>query len=121
MKTIEQIKEMLSLDPNDKEDAESIQEIESQTDLRQYLLEILEDFVHRGFDKALCQRGISASINFNSVLTINQILEEGLENWDESEYAQYGLPLFKATAVKYGFSNWIGDDTGSEDKYAASW
>jgi len=44
-----------------------------------------------------------------------------LENWDESEYAQYGLPLFKATAVKYGFSNWIGDDTGSEDKYAASW
>ena len=29
MKTIEQIKEMLSLDPNDKEDAESIQEMEA--------------------------------------------------------------------------------------------
>ena len=121
MKTIEQIKEMLSLDPNDKEDAKSIQEMESQTDLRQYLLEILEEFVDRGFDKALDQRGISSSINFNSVLTINRILEEGLEDWNEHEYAQYGLPLFKATAVKYGWSNWIGDDTGSEDKYAASW
>jgi hypothetical protein len=29
----------------------------------------------------------------------------------------YGLPLFKATALKYGFNNPIGDDLGSEDKY----
>ena len=29
----------------------------------------------------------------------------------------YGLPIFKATAVKYGFENPIGEDTGSEKKY----
>jgi len=29
----------------------------------------------------------------------------------------YGLPLFKATAIKYGFPNPIGDDSGSERKY----
>jgi hypothetical protein len=121
MKTIEQIKEILSLDPNDKEDAKLIQEMESQDDLRQYFLDTLESYVQEGFDKALDQKGISASMNFNIVLKINRILEEGLENWDESEYAQYGLPLFKTTAVKYGWSNWIGDDTGSENKYAASW
>ena len=32
----------------------------------------------------------------------NQVLEEGLENYPEENYAMYGLPLFKATAVKYG-------------------
>ena len=32
-------------------------------------------------------------------------------------YAMYGLPLFKATAVKYGWDNPIGDDTGEEDFY----
>lgn len=45
----------------------------------------------------------------------NCILEEGLEDFDS--YAMYGLPLFKATAVKYGFDNPIGDDTGAEDHY----
>ena len=29
----------------------------------------------------------------------------------------YGLPLFKATAVKYGFVNMIGDDEGNESWY----
>ena len=29
----------------------------------------------------------------------------------------YGLPLFKATAEKYGFDNPIGDDTGRENYY----
>lgn len=38
-----------------------------------------------------------------------------LEDFDS--YAMYGLPLFKATAVKYGFDNPIGDDTGAEDYY----
>jgi hypothetical protein len=46
----------------------------------------------------------------------NWILDEGLEDFDD--YAQYGLPLFKATAVKYGFENPIGDDYGNEYKYS---
>lgn len=29
----------------------------------------------------------------------------------------YGLPLFKATALLYGFDNPIGDDSGSEEYY----
>ena len=56
---------------------------------------------------------------YQVVSTWNWILEEGLENFSINNYAQYGLPLFKATAVKYGFNNPIGDDSGSEYKYSA--
>lgn len=42
--------------------------------------------------------------------------EEG-EEWEEVDYAFYGLPLFKATAVKYGWDNPIGEDSGREKKY----
>jgi len=31
------------------------------------------------------------------------------------------LPVFRATAVKYGFDNHIGDDTGCEWQYADNW
>lgn len=47
---------------------------------------------------------------FYVVLRWNQVLEEGLENYPEENYAMYGLPLFKATAVKYGWENPIGDE-----------
>ena len=46
----------------------------------------------------------------------NRVLEEGLEDYLEDNYAMY-LPLFKATAEKYGWGNPIGDDSGSEDYY----
>ena len=85
---------------------------------RENILKQLEDDVAFGFEKALNQRGISASLMFNTVLSWNKVLEEGLENWDENNYAQYGLPLLKATAVKYGFENPIGDDNGDESCYA---
>jgi hypothetical protein len=45
------------------------------------------------------------------------ILEVDAE-FDTVDYAQYGLPIFKAVAVKYGFPNPIGDDNGDEPKYA---
>ncbi len=45
------------------------------------------------------------------------ILEDDLQNFED--YAQYGLPLFKAVALKYGFENPIGEDKGDEDKYAS--
>ena len=54
---------------------------------------------------------------FYVVLRWNQVLEEGLENYPEENYAMYGLPLFKATAVKYGWENPIGDDNGEEEFY----
>lgn len=75
----------------------------------------LEKDVEFGFEKALNQRGISSSLMAEVVQMWNWILEEGLEDFDE--YPMYGLPIFKATAVKYGFDNPIGDDTGSEEEY----
>jgi hypothetical protein len=84
---------------------------------REAVLAQLEKDVAFGFEKALDQRGISADCMFQVVAMWNWVLEEGLEGF--RDYAHYGLPLFKATAVKYGFPNPIGDDTGSEAKYSA--
>lgn len=84
---------------------------------RENVLAQLEKDVEFGFEKALDKRGISSSLMFEVVRSWNKILEEGLENWSEDEYAMYGLPLFKATAVKYGWDNPIGDDTGTESYY----
>lgn len=83
---------------------------------RENILQQMERDVEFGFEKALDQRGISAGLMYQVVSMWNQVLEEGLEEFDD--YAQYGLPLFKATAVKYGWPNPIGDDTGSESKYS---
>lgn len=88
---------------------------------RENILRRLESDVAFGFEKALDQRGISSSLMFEVVLRWNKVLEEGLEDWNEDNYAQYGLPLFKATAEKYGFPNPIGGDSGTEVKYSSSY
>lgn len=85
---------------------------------REAVLEQLERDVEFGFEKALGKRGLSAGLMYEVVAMWNWVLEEGLENFQD--YAQYGLPLFKATAVKYGFENPIGDDEGNEYKYSES-
>ena len=68
---------------------------------RENILAQLEDDVSFGFEKALNQRGISASLMFSVVAMWNWILEEGLESFDE--FPMYGMPLFIATAKKYSF------------------
>jgi hypothetical protein len=78
-------------------------------------LKELKRDVNFGFEKALNQRGISAGLMASVVCMWNWVLEEGLEDFDD--YPMYGLPIFKATAVKYGFPNPIGEDKGSEEKY----
>lgn len=83
---------------------------------RDAVLAQLSGDVAFGFEKALDQRGLSAGLMAQVVQLWNWVLDEGLADLDE--YPQYGLPIFKATAVKYGFPNPIGDDTGSELKYA---
>lgn len=88
---------------------------------RENILDQLKKDVEFGFEKALDKRGISASLMFEVVRTWNRVLEEGLEDWNENNYALYGLPLFKATAVKYGWDNPIGEDSGREDKYSADY
>lgn len=84
---------------------------------RKNVLKQLKDDLEFAFEKALNKRGISSSLMFYVIKMWNDILEDGLENWSEDDYAMYGLPLYKATALKYGFDNPIGDDTGSEEKY----
>ena len=86
---------------------------------RENVLKQLEKDVKFGFRKALDQRGISSSLMYQVVSMWNWILDEGLEDFDD--YAQYGLPLFKATAVKYGFDNPIGDDYGNEYNYSCDY
>ena len=46
---------------------------------------------------------LSAGLIFECVRMWNDILEEGLEDWSDDKYAPYGMPLFEATAKKYGF------------------
>lgn len=82
---------------------------------RENILIQLKEDVEFGFEKALNKRGISAEFMFETVRMWNWILEEGLEDFDS--YAMYGLPLFKATALKYGWNNPIGNDDGNEDFY----
>jgi len=79
------------------------------------ILEQLRRDVEFGFEKALDRRGISAGLMYNVVKMWMWVMEDDLQ--DHDEYAMYGLPLFKAVAVKYGFDNPIGDDSGAEDSY----
>lgn len=71
------------------------------------------------FEKALDQRGISASCMYEVIRMWNFVLgfREDNENEDSAMYAQYGLPYLKATALHYGFPNEIGEDNGNESKY----
>ena len=82
---------------------------------RENILIQLEKDVEFGFEKALDKRGISSSFMYATVQMWNWILEEGLEDFDN--YPMYGLPLFKATALKYGWENPIDDDKGNESYY----
>jgi len=81
------------------------------------VLKQLESDIAFGFEKALNKRGISASFMFAVVKMWLWVLDDKLKDSADSYYAQYGLPLFKAVAVKYGFKNMIGEDTGCENKY----
>lgn len=71
---------------------------------RENVLEQLKKDVKFGWKKACDERGISSSLMYYVVLSWNKVLEEGLEDWDEDNYAVYGKPLFKATAEKYGWN-----------------
>jgi hypothetical protein len=88
---------------------------------RENVLSQLEKDVAFGFDKALDQRGISSSLMYEVVKMWNWILEDGLEDWSDDNYAQYGLPLFKATAIKYGFPDEIEGKNGNESQFSESY
>ena len=136
MKTLQQVKEMYKSQTIDGRDLSRLVQFIPEEELKYFGLELKDEYVgtHKhieftkenvliqlekdvafGFEKALNQRGISAGLMAEVVQMWNWILEEGLEDFDD--YPMYGLPIFKATAVKYGFENPIGEDTGSEESY----
>jgi hypothetical protein len=136
MKTLQQVKEMYKSQTIDGRDLSRLMQFIPEAELKDFGLELKDEYVgtHKhieftkenvliqlvkdvdfGFEKALNQRGISAGLMAEVVQMWNWILEEGLEDFDD--YPMYGLPIFKATAVKYGFENPIGEDTGSEASY----
>lgn len=84
---------------------------------RKNILEKLKGDLAFAFEKALDQRGLSSTAMYYTIKFYNWILEDGLEDWSDDNYAMYGLPLYKATALKYGFDNPIGDDEGNESEY----
>lgn len=86
---------------------------------REVILNVLKQHVSYGFKTALSNNpGFAPCYTYNIVRLFNWILEEGLEDWEENNYENYGLPLFKATAEKYGWDNPIGNDKGDEEKYS---
>lgn len=136
MKTLQQVKEMYKSQTIDGRDLSRLMQFIPEAELKDFGLELKDEYVgtHKhieftkenvliqlekdvyfGFEKALNQRGISAGLMAEVVQMWNWILEEGLEDFDD--YPMYGLPIFKATAIKYGFENPIGEDTGSEESY----
>lgn len=136
MKTLQQVKEIYKSKTFDGRDLSRLAQFIPESELKDFGLELKEDYVGKhkhieftkeniliqlkcdvefGFEKALNKRGISSGLMAEVVQMWNWILEDGLEDFDE--YPMYGLPIFKATALKYGFENPIGEDTGDEDKY----
>ena len=75
----------------------------------------LKSDVSFGFEKALNKRGLSSEFMYEVVKMWLWVLDDELADFEE--YAMYGLPLFKAVALKYGFENRIGEDKGKELKY----
>jgi len=82
---------------------------------KENIIEQLRQDIDFGFEKALDKRGISSSLMYDVVKMWMWVLDDPLQ--DHNEYAMYGLPLFKKVAVKYGFNNPIGNNTGNEEKY----
>lgn len=136
MKTLQQVKELYKSETIDGRDLHRLIQFIPESKLKDFGLILKEEYVGKhkhieftkenvliqlekdvefGFEKALNCRGISSSLMYEVVKMWNWILEEGLE--DFNDYAMYGLPLFKATALKYGFNNPIGEDSGKEGKY----
>lgn len=75
-----------------------------------------------GFEKAMYRRGLSAGMMHSVVKMWMWVFEEtDLHDRADDMYAQYGLPFFKAVAVKFELPNKIGDDNGDEDKYASGY
>ena len=140
MKTLQQILSDYKSETLDHRDSSRLMDFIPEKDLKTLGIELKDEYIGKhkpilltkrnilrrlkqdiafGFEKALNKRGLSAEAMWWVISMWNWILEEGLEDFSSDNYAQYGLPLLKATALKYGFDNPINDDVGDEYKYSA--
>ena len=87
--------------------------------IRTAIVDQLREDVGFGFENALNKRGISASCMHGVVCMWLWILEEDLPETGPQYYAQYGLPLLKATARRFGFTDETVSDAGTEYKYSS--
>lgn len=87
---------------------------------RENVIKRLESDLAFAFEKALNKRGLSAGMMFSVIKMWMWVLDEheDLVNWSDDNYAMYGLPLFKAVALRYNLDNPIGDDVGNESHYS---
>lgn len=88
---------------------------------RENILSRLRSDLAFAFEKALDKRGISAGCMFHVIKMWMWVLDEheDLINWSNESYAQYGLPLLRAVALRYELPNEIGEDNGDEFKYSS--
>ncbi len=140
MKTLEQIKKSYKSQTLDGRDIYRLAQFIPEDELKDYGMSLKEEFVGKhkhikftkenvliqlekdvefGFEKALNQRGISAGMMHSVIMMWNWVLQDGLEDIGDDNYPQYGLPLFKATAKKYGWDNPIGESIGDEYEYSS--
>lgn len=88
---------------------------------RENILEDLKRDLDFAFEKAIDKRGISAACMYYVIKMWTWILEDGLEDWSDDNYAQYGLPLLKASALKYGFVDEIDGYEGNEHYFSENY
>lgn len=88
---------------------------------RENVLTKLKGDLDFAFEKALDKRGLSAGMMYSVIKMWMWVLDEhqDLIDWPDDNYAQYGLPLFKAVALRYDLPNEIGDDEGDEFVYSS--
>ena len=67
------------------------------------VLRQLKSDLDLAFDKAINQRGISSSLMYEVIKMWMWVLDDPLA--DSTDYAMYGMPLYKAVAEKYGFED----------------
>jgi hypothetical protein len=100
------------------ENGEDIRVIKEWTEAN--VIEQMKEMTRIGFEFGLTHRGTSAAWMRQALYIYTDLLEDkellqkrAKKNLD----ALYGLPLYKAIAVRYGFPNPIGDDEGNEEHY----
>lgn len=85
---------------------------------KESILESLKSDLEFAFEKALDKRGLSSIAMYYCIKMWCWILDDKEHaNWEDHDYAYYGLPLYKSVALKYGFPNEIGDANGDESMY----